>query len=200
MNINWEKVYEGTIKPQNTGTNASVWFDQSSKVTNSIQKFNKKFDVPIRPVPWSLDFLENVSITLEWLIRDHRHDSFRLNEDKILEHVREFWFHSEYYEGEYAHVCYPQDLLKFRTEYDAAYDQLVNLPACEMSSHALRHRQRLKDLLWYQWKCLGKDGIRNVETGRIDYKYSCDRCQIDMPKSVRMYATLTQGKLKDCIE
>lgn len=201
MDINWDKVYEGTIKPANVGTD--MWNDQSGSfelaTLISTQKFNKKFDMPIRPVPWSSDFMENISITLEWLIRDHRNDTIRLSEDKVLNHIKDCWFRSEYYEGEYVHVCYPQELLKFRTEYDSVYDQLVNLSAKEMSSNCLKLRQRLKDLLWYQWKCLGKDGVKNKCTEKITYLYSCDRCGTDMPKAIKAYAILTQSKIKECI-
>lgn len=201
MKVDWEKIYEGTIKPPSNGTD--IWNDQTGswELQNllSAGKFNKKFEIPIRPIPWSDSYKENVSLTLEWLIRDHRHDTLRLQDGPLHSHIKEFWYHSEYYEGLYAHVCYPQELLTFRTQYDGLFEQFSNLPLSEMSSKALLLRKKLKNLLWVQWKCIGKDGIINKDDGKITYSYFCDRCGTDMPKAVKMYSILTQSKLKDVV-
>ena len=200
MQIDWEKIYEGTIKEPSIGTN--VWMDNIQWEAKSLLnqgKMNKKFDVPIRPIPWTQDYQKNVDLTLEWLIRDHRNDTLRLQEEPVHNHIKEFWYHSEHYEGLYAHVCYPQDLLTFRTQYDGMFNEYTNLSPSEMSTRVLTLRKKLKNLLWVQWKCIGKDGIRNVDTGKITYRYSCDRCCADMPKAVKMYAILTQSKLKDVV-
>ena len=203
MKIDWKEIYEGTITPAKVGTD--MWGDESGAfefaavTVSSTQKTNKKFDLPIRPIPWSTDYNENVSFTLEWLIRDHRRDDIRLDDENVLEHVKDFWYRSTHFEGQYQHVCYPQDMLKFRTEYETTYARLVDLPASQMSSQCLSIRNRLRNLLWDGWKCIGVDGIHNRTDGKMTYKYACNRCCTPMPKAIKTFIKLKalQAKVSD---
>jgi len=202
LEIDWESVYDGTVKPLSAGTD--MWGDQSGAhdlafaINN--QKMNKKFDIPIKSIPWSIDYLENVSYTLEWLLRDHRKEELRHDEDSIIEYVKDFWYRSAHFEGEYTHVCYPQDMLKFRTEYDSTYTLLVSLPPHAMSSYCLAIRDRCRNILWTAWKCFGIDGIFNRTDSEYTYRYSCNRCGTPMPKAVKAFVILTRSKLKECIQ
>lgn len=202
LEIDWESVYDGTVKPLSAGTD--MWlqkpdeFEFTAVIDN--QKTNKKFEIPIKPIPWSTDYLENVSYTLEWLLRDHRKEDMRFDEEAIVEHIRDFWYRSAHYEAEYTHVCYPQDILKFRSQYDTVYAQLLSLPKSAMSSHYLCNRDNCKQILWTAWKCFGNDGVKNRTTGMYSYKYSCNRCGSPMPKPVKAFVILTQSKLKQCVE
>ena len=201
MKIDWKEIYDGTVKPVNVGTD--MWGDESGAfdlaIAMSNQKMNKKFDIPIKSIPWSTDYPENVLYTLEWLLRDHRKEELRLDEDNIVEPVKDFWFRSAHFEGEYTHVCYPQDMLKFRTSYDATYAQLLSLPASAMSSHCLGIRDRLRHLLWSGWRCFGIDGFYTRTDGKTTYRYTCNRCGTPMPKAVKAFVILTQSKLASVV-
>lgn len=212
MKINWASVYDGTIVPKKKEVNMFGTPEDTEEYA-FIEKFeftkagtygkdvmNKKFELPILPIPWSNDYKENVALTLEWLVRDHRKDDIRLDEDEILEHVREFWYRSTHFEGEYTHVCYPHNILQLRHQYDEAHAFLRNLSPSDMSTHVINIKKHLSQLLWAAWKCTGRDGTRNKETGKPLYIYKCSRCGNAMPKSIKAYVILTQSQLKECVE
>lgn len=201
IEVDWEKIYAGTIRERTKPTD--IWGKETSgdgewTVFEALDHAqNSKFDQPIVPIPWGTDYHENVALTLEWLVRDHRRDQLRLKEELLHERTREFWFHNEYDPGIFMHVCYPKDILKFRMQYDAAYAEWNALPPQEMSSRAIKMLDNCKQLLWYQWKCIGKDGFPSLEGDGVDYRYWCSRCFEKMPKGVKMFTVLTQSKLKD---
>lgn len=192
--INWEEIYAGTIKqPQK-----AIFTGNQDLVINDKVPFqiNKKFESLIKPIPWYSDFDKNIALTLEWLVRDHRKENLRLYRKFLHQHVRDLWFHNEYDPGTFVHVCFPNDLLNYRMQYDAIYAQQAELEAVQMSKSAIYLIDTGIQRLWSQWKCIGKDGISKIN-GDIKYKYSCSRCCSEMPKGVKMFIMLTQSKLKD---
>lgn len=196
MSINWDDIYAGTVRDDFPRPDFVGYRDKYVNEIVSSQP-NKKFDVPIKPLPWLLSFDENIHLTLEWLLRDHRKVEIRLKPDPLVRHCREHWYMSDFEDARFSHVCYPQDLLKFRSQYDGAYEEYKSLPMTEMSKRAIEVTRRCKALLWEQWHCIGKDGHFNKETGQLYYKYACSRCGDIMPRGVKMFTILTKSKLKD---
>jgi hypothetical protein len=201
IEVDWKKVYNGTMRERTPTTD--IWgekdhpaMDDWTLIEAAGPTQNSKFEQPILPIPWGTDYHDNVALTLEWLVRDHRRDQLRLKPEFLHSPTRKFWFHNEYDPGMFMHVCYPKDLLKFRMQYDSAYVEWSVLPPQEMSSRAIKMFDNCKQLLWYQWNCIGKDGFYG-DGDTLDYRYECSRCYEKMPKGVRMFTVLTQSKLKD---
>lgn len=214
ININWEEVYNGTIRDSIPSTDMWGSFQNTSIIDGLLEHLNDtnpnalmKFDQPIGLIPWTDNYLQNVSLTLEWLVRDHRRAAIRLCAEPLCSHVKEHWYHCDFDEGIFYHVCYPKDILNYRVQYESAYSIYKYLPPKDMSSEALQLIDSCKNLLWIQWKCIGKDGEYTYKINKntnekelyIKYRYLCSRCGSDMPKSIRMFTLLTQTKLKDVV-
>lgn len=195
-NINWDDIYDGTVRDDFPRPNVFGWRNAVFAEIITSQP-NRKFDVPIKPLPWLQSFDENVHFTLEWLLRDHRRVEARLNLQPLVRPCRRYWYMSDFEDAKFSHVCYPQDLLKFRSQYDGAFEEYKSLPKEEMSKRGIEATRRCKALLWQQWHCIGKDGHYSKETGQLYYKYACSRCGEIMPRGVKMFIILTKSKLKD---
>lgn len=172
-------------------------------------KTMKKFAQLSASIPWGMDFEENVWTTLEWLVRDGRKEEIRYNPDPLLNPVRDGWYNSEFDEGRFFHVCYPQDMLKFRGQYDSLRMQLMDSP-----DDLRKGKELLKDCkarLWSAWNCVGADGDRVEPEAPVDELYvatpyfewprewtnQCSRCCAPLPKALRMWVKLQHSKLKD---
>jgi hypothetical protein len=171
-----------------------------------------KFSVPVTPLPWLLSFEDNLHRTAEWLLRNGRRPEYQQEKELYLTPIRENWYHMDRDPGKLLHICFPTDLIRFRSDYGVIYEQFVDLDFTKMSTHVITMKKRLSELLWTQWKCMGGDGyydedseverqrwLQNAhgEPQQRKYKWTCHRCQEAMPRGVKIYVQMTYGKLKD---
>jgi hypothetical protein len=150
----------------------------------------KKFaQLPNTP-SWSESFEENLSLTLEWLLREARDDVIRLSPTPIITPVMDSWYRAEFEEGRFFHICFKSEMLEFRHQYETQLEHLrrpslyrgeqlaealpippdqavriiesaVPRPSLPAYSEVSEALQiHLHRLLWSAWSCFGGDGWR----------------------------------------
>lgn len=182
------------------------------KIEDGIQR--KKFDILPRVLPWAGDFQENVDLTVEWLVRDGKRDEVRLARAPVINVVRNGWYTIEAEDGQYLHCCYPQDMLKFRGQYEALRGQIMGTDV-ENLSNVTQTAESARTLLWSAWHCLGGDGRRVEPTDNPTDKlgmpmiqpltpsgewprkwtYQCFKCCEDLPKNLKLMQKMQHSKI-----
>ena len=176
---------------------------------NEGEQRKMKFQILPKSLPWAGDFQENVDLTLEWLIREGKADDVRLAEEPVVNIVSNQWYTIESEPGRFVHVCYPQEMLKFRGQFESMRERLVMSFDIQLNIEAARTQ------LWSAWNCIGGDGKR-VEPGYDsdsldgedltpvvpyldwprEWNYRCFKCCEDLPKNLKLWQKLQHGKLK----
>lgn len=209
---------EGEDHPEARGPWAKA-IDWGFVFDNYSESGDKKFTRVVNNIPWTPDVDDNLWMTVEWLYRNGRVIDVRLAEDPVLYPVKEGWYMSEAESGQFIHICYPQDLLKFRTEYEGLRNLLLTDTLCQ--SQVARGQEIVKQALrklWMAWNCLGVDGNKvdpasleepddedALRTTAIvpyknwprEWKQKCPRCSAALPKNLQIWVKLKHGKLKD---
>jgi hypothetical protein len=191
MIIEWENIYTGSEK-------------------------SKKFEPLPKLIPWLITMEENVHLTAEWLFRDARALEVRFHEEPILNPVKDGWYNCEFEDGRFLHACYPQDLLKFRAQYEGLFQQIPDLNK-EGITQAIDTIKLARRALWSAWNCIGGDGMRKepkqpkedlfyltIHSGIQPWVYwprhwtnQCSRCCAPLPKSLQVWVKLQHSKLKN---
>lgn len=172
----------------------------------------KKFVELPRIIPWGSEFEENITITLEWLLRDGRNDDIRYSKEPTVNFVRDNWYRAEFEEGRFLHCCYPQDLLKFRGQYEMIINQIKELDEINMLE-IKELADNARSRLWSAWNCFGGDGEKQepkVEKFTDDLQFipsyqewprvwsnSCKKCCDPLPKALQIWVKFQHSKLKD---
>lgn len=197
-----------------------------SAVFSKEEEVGRKFDRLPQPIPWTMDYEQNLIDTMEWLFRAGTKEVIRLCPGQQFELMNDRWYKYAPLEGLYYHICYPKEMLMYRTRYDALHAQVVG----NNDLKGARDRIKLaRQALWSGWRCFGHDGkLREPrhdeefvsetdpndrwvystvfnENERIPYKYwkqnwrkRCSICSEDLPKQLRMNIFVLK-KLKDAL-
>lgn len=164
----------------------------------------KRDDEPDRqqlasPIPWSVDYLQNVHETLDWLVRYRKKFPYHRQEAPFVLPIKSGWFTNEAVaETRLYHVCDGPGLLRFRGAYDNAFQ--------------LRANDRATDMRIAMWGCVGQDGypegwlveedddlgLRPTENTGIDrylksgmgYRWHCSKCCGGVPKATKAWIKL----------
>ena len=192
MEIDWKDIYA----PKNEG-----------------EPRKAKFQILPKVIPWAGNFQENVELTLEWLIREGKADEVRFSKEPVTDVVREDWYTLEAEPGHFIHVCYPQEMLKFRGQYESLRAQIMDGAVGEQHTTIMEKADACRVLLWSAWNCLGHDGQRSepdystlpsdtyVELAKYEnwpqkWTYECTRCCSALPRSLQAWQKLQHTKLK----
>ncbi len=196
MDVNWNDVYAPVIEGEPR---------------------KMKFAILPKLFPWVGDFQANVDLTLEWLIREGKADEVRLSQEPVINAVRDGWYTVEAEPGQYLHCCYPQDLLKFRGQYETLRGQIMGSNV-ENLSMINQTAESARKLLWSAWNCIGGDGKRIEpdyeplvdEDGHKTFQlivssnewprkwnYTCRICCEPLPKSLQLIQKMQFGKLAE---
>ena len=167
-----------------------------------------KFDSILPPPEWDRDYQANIRITAEWLWRNGKKSEIILMEEDLLQPTRDNWFNTSLDDGEFIHVCYPDEMIKFRRQYETLWANINFLlgegtdGACGSLALIRNQSSNAKGLLWSGWKCLGFDGKytpivytdEKTEIQPLEWKpvwtYRCSRCAAKLPKSLEMWTRL----------
>jgi hypothetical protein len=195
MDVNWKEVYHPYIEGEPR---------------------KMKFKILPKVFPWAGDFQENVDLTVEWLVREAKDDEVRLAEESVIENAGNGWYTLEHEPGQFLHCCYPQDLLKFRGQYENVREHIMG-NAVENLSTITESADAARTLLWSAWNCLGGDGKRiepeyktEFAPGEVieyqpiipanewerQWNYKCFKCCEDLPKALKLWQKMQHGKLK----
>lgn len=166
-----------------------VWKDVYSKSEETGQKFAH----PIKPIRWTLDYEQNLAETLEWLVRSGRSKKIREQKASTINLVRDRWYRFDPREGVFFHICFPQDMLNFRSQYDGLYSDMENLK--EFKGAHIRLAQTT-GMAWNAYKCVGWDGMDQDERDRQVWKDKCWRCGTPLPNALKAWVVM-QVRLKD---
>jgi len=177
---------------------------------------NSKFNQLPRAIPWTMDFDTNIWLTLEWLWREGKKDKIKLYEKDLLNPIRDNWFKVEFEEGFFIHCCYPEELLKFRRQYESLLFNILELdkdPTISRFNQIKETSGVAREMLWSAWKCFGCDGVRtppkdedeegflSLETLYDDWprrwNKQCSLCCFPLPKSLQIWVKLQHSKLKE---
>lgn len=175
------------------------WLLIYPKYVNS-KRAPKKFQRLPSLIPWFDSMEDNLWLTLEWIIRDNRIDEIRLCPEPVLNRIKNNWYKAEYDEGRFLHICYPQDFLNFRMQYESFYCHLKTLDTTNiLMVENLRNNARRK--LWSIWECTGRDGhyYYNKKTfePKLRWDNKCSLCSEPLPKSLQMWVKLQHSRLRD---
>lgn len=176
-----------------------------------------------RPLPkWSNDFSQNVTETLDWMARRFKTDvDWKFGEKPLVKPLKEGWYLQEHHDGMYHHVCDQKALLKYRQQYESAYEpyntQSLNLKQASSVHNSVRK-------YWFSlWSCVGRDGYLKHWLETVEHEYSeldqtwtlvqkekvnhgiefffknekgyrwyCSKCGSDMPKGIQAWIHLDQ--------
>lgn len=173
-----------------------------------------KFSILPRTIPWAGDFQENVDLTVEWLFREGKSDEIRFSKEEVIIEATNGWYTVESQPGQFLHCCYPQDMLKFRGQYENLRHQIMGSDTQTLST-ITETAESARTLLWSAWNCLGGDG-RRIEP-RYDsvdklgmpmlqpmippneweqvWTYRCYKCCEDLPKALKLWQKMQHGKI-----
>jgi hypothetical protein len=160
----------------------------------------QKFTKAISPLPLINSFEDNVHRTVEWLLRNGRTIEVQHQDALLCNKIKDFWYESNRHNSRLLHVCFPQDLLKFRHKYGILYDEYRQLPFTKMSTKVLDLQENICRTFWAQWNCMGSDErfdpFKAPESSPlIERKPSktlnaCNTCHTPIPKGVQIWLKL----------
>lgn len=200
MKIQWNQIY-------------------TKKAKNQYYITNNKFALLPKIIPWSNDYDVNIWATTEWLYRSGKKEEIEICEEEVLNPIRDNWFRAEFEEGLFIHCCYPEDIIRFRRQYEMIYSNIREAekdPTISIFKQIHNDCEFARSKLWAAWKCLGADGHKvsikdknnEVDMFEFEHPYSmwprqwnkqCSRCCEPLPKALQMWIKLQHSKLKEAV-